>query len=35
MLDAYLRWYRDARIKSCLDYRSPMQYRRGLGLLAV
>ena len=35
MLDAYLRWYRDVRIKSGLDYRSPMQYRRDLGLLAA
>ena len=35
MLDAYLRWYRDVRIKSDLDYRSPMQYRRDLGLLAA
>ena len=34
MLDAYLRWYRDARIKSDLGYRSPMQYRRDLGLAA-
>ena len=34
MLDAYLRWYRDVRIKSDLDYRSPMQYRRELGLVA-
>ena len=34
MLDAYLRWYRDVRIKSDLDYRSPMQYRRDLGLTA-
>ena len=34
MLDAYLRWYRDIRIKSDLDYRSPMQYRRDLGLVA-
>ncbi len=34
MLDAYLRWYRDVRIKSDLDYRSPMQYRRDLGLVA-
>ena len=34
MLDAYLRWYRDIRIKSDLDYRSPMQYRRDLGLAA-
>lgn len=34
MLDAYLRWYRDIRIKSDLGYRSPMQYRRDLGLAA-
>ncbi|MCI2051170.1 MAG: IS3 family transposase [Atopobiaceae bacterium] len=35
MLDACLRWYRDVRIKGDLDYRSPMQYRRDLGLLAA
>ena len=35
MLNAYLRWYRDVRIKGDLDYRSPMQYRRDLGLLAA
>ena len=35
MLDAYLRWYRDVRIKGDLDYRSPMQHRRDLGLLAA
>ena len=35
MLDAYLRWYRDVRIKGDLDYRSSMQYRRDLGLLAA
>ena len=35
MLDAYLRWYRDVRLKSDLDYRGPMQYRRDLGLLAA
>ena len=35
MLDAYLRWYRDVRIKGDLDYRGPMQYRRDLGLLAA
>ena len=34
ILDAYLRWYKDIRIKSDLDYRSPMQYRRDLGLAA-
>ena len=35
MLDAHLGWYGDVRIKSDLDYRSPMQYRRDLGLLAA
>ncbi|WP_353652738.1 IS3 family transposase [Olsenella sp. AM39-30AC] len=35
MLNAYLRWYGDVRMKSDLDYRSPMQYRRDLGLLAA
>lgn len=34
-LNAYLRWYRDVRIKSDLDYKSPMQYRRDMGLLAA
>ena len=33
-LDAYLRWYRDDRAKSDLGYRSPMQYRRELGLVS-
>ena len=35
MLDAYLRWYRGVRIKSDLDYKGPMQYRRDMGLLAA
>ena len=35
MLDAYIRWYGGARIKSDLDYRSPMQYRGDLGLPAA
>ena len=35
MLDAYLRWYRDVRLKSDLGYKSPMQYRRDLGLIGV
>lgn len=35
MLNAHLRWYGDARIKSDLDQGSPMQYRRDLGLLAA
>ena len=34
MLDAYLTWYRDERLKSDLGYRSPMQYRRDLELIA-
>ena len=34
MLDAYLRWYRDVRLKSDLGYKSPMRYRRDLGLIA-
>ena len=34
MLDAYLRWYRDVRLKGDLGYRSPMQYRRDMGLVA-
>jgi hypothetical protein len=34
LLDAYLRWYRDERLKSDFGYRSPMQYRKGLGLVA-
>ena len=34
VLDAYLRWYRDVRLRSDLGYRSPMQYRRDLGLIA-
>ena len=34
MLDAYMRWYRDVRIKSDLGYMSPMQYRQSLGLAA-
>lgn len=34
MLDAYLRWYRDVRIKSDIGYKSPMQHRRELGLAA-
>lgn len=35
MLNACIRWYRDVRIKSDLDYKSPMQYRSDLGLLAA
>ena len=35
MLDAYLWWYCEKRIKADLDYKSPMQYRRDLGLLTA
>lgn len=34
MLDAYLRWCRDIRIKGDLDYRSAMQYRSDYGPVA-
>ena len=34
MLDSYIVWYRDERLKSDLGYRSPMQYRRDLELIA-
>ena len=33
MLGACIRWYRAKGIKSDLDYRSPLQYCRDLGLL--
>lgn len=35
MLDEYMRWCREKRVKSDLGYRSPLQYRRDLGLLAA
>jgi transposase InsO family protein/transposase-like protein len=31
-LDAYIRWYNEARIKMSLGYRSPMQYRKNLAI---
>lgn len=34
MLDAYLGWCRDVRLKSDPGYKSPMQYWRDLGLIA-
>lgn len=34
MLDACLRWRGDVRIRGDLGYRSPMRYRRDLGLAA-
>jgi len=33
-VDAYIRWYNDARIKSSLGFRSPAQHRRRLGIAA-
>lgn len=33
-LDAYMRYYRDERIKESLGWLSPMQYRKSLGLVA-
>ena len=33
-LDAYIRWYNDARIKISLGFRSPTEHRRSLGLAA-
>jgi transposase InsO family protein len=31
-LDAYIRWYNDARIKTSLGFRSPVEHRRRLGI---
>ena len=31
-LDAYIRWYNDARIKISLGFRSPVEHRRSLGI---
>jgi transposase InsO family protein len=33
-VDAYIRWYNEARIKSSLGFRSPTQHRRRLGIAA-
>lgn len=33
-LDAYIRWYNDARIKSSLGFLSPTEHRRSLGIAA-
>ena len=33
-LDAYIRWYNDARIKISLGLRSPVEHRRSLGIAA-
>ncbi len=32
ILDAYLRWYNEDRIKESLNWMSPLEYRRSLGL---
>ena len=34
MLDDYMRYYRDIRIKESLGWMSPRQYRKSLGLAA-
>lgn len=34
MLDGYMRYYRDVRIKESLGWKSPKQYRKSLGLAA-
>lgn len=34
MLDEYMRYYRDSRIKESLGWKSPKQYRKSLGLAA-
>ena len=31
-LDAYIRWYNEARIKVSLGARSPIEHRRSLGI---
>jgi putative transposase len=33
-LDAYIRWYNEARIKMSLGFRSPIEHRRELGIAA-
>lgn len=33
-LDSYIRWYNEKRIKMSLGARSPLDYRRSLGLVA-
>ena len=34
ILNNYLQWYNETRIKKSLGYLSPMEYRRNLGLAA-
>ncbi len=33
-VDAYIRWYNESRIKASLGLRSPIQYRKNLGIAA-
>ena len=33
-VDAYIRWYMDARIKNSLGFRSSTEHRRSLGIAA-
>ena len=33
-MDAYIRWYSDARIKTSLGFRSPVEHRKSLGIAA-
>ncbi len=33
-VDAYIRWYNEVRIKRSLGFRSPAEYRQGLGIAA-
>ncbi|HCT33203.1 MAG TPA: hypothetical protein DF966_08585, partial [Sulfitobacter sp.] len=32
-VDAYIRWYNETRIKMSLGGRSPIEYRKSLGLM--
>ena len=34
VLDSYIRWYNEKRIKISLGSRSPIEYRESLGLMA-
>ncbi|MCR5595188.1 MAG: IS3 family transposase [Lachnospiraceae bacterium] len=34
ILNEYLIWYNEERIKSTLNYMSPLNYRKSLGLIA-
>ena len=34
-IDRYIRWYNERRIKQSLGHRSPIEYRRALGLISV